>query len=313
MIARREFDFWTGPHAAKPLFHHSVENAEIDHLVDAEAAGRVTLFDTSLQVAPGIRIVEVGGHTPGQSVVFVDTDEGTVLLASDAVHYYEEFERDMIFTSVADLVAMYDCFASIRNLVETGEVAHVVSGHDPDTLDRFKAATGDLAGYASTIGSIASRIPRTSHELQEVRRSGSCRHRRRERSGTRIRATVVGGGRQSRRRRHRRGQPHAVSAGLPTESIAVQADISTEEGVDAYVDAALAAFGPIDLHHLNAGIFGSFDPLPDLTVDDFERVMNVNVRGQFLGLRAAFRLFRATPQHRGHCGDSVDRQPHRQR
>ena len=158
VMARREFDFWTGPHAGKPLFHHSVENTEIDHLVDAEAAGRVTLFDTSLQVAPGIRIVEVGGHTPGQSVVFVDTDEGTVLLASDAVHYYEEFERDMIFTSVADLVAMYDCFASIRNLVETGEVAHVVSGHDPATLDRFKAATGDLAGYASTIGSIASRV-----------------------------------------------------------------------------------------------------------------------------------------------------------
>ncbi len=84
----------------------------------------------------------------------------------------------------------------------------------------------------------------------------------------------------------------AVSAALPTESVAVQADISTEEGVDAYVDAALAAFGSIDLHHLNAGVFGSFDPLPDLSVDDFERVMNVNVRGQFLGLRAASRLYR---------------------
>jgi NAD(P)-dependent dehydrogenase (short-subunit alcohol dehydrogenase family) len=83
-----------------------------------------------------------------------------------------------------------------------------------------------------------------------------------------------------------------VAAGLPTESIAVEADVSTEDGVDSYIEAAVERFGTIDFHHLNAGIFGSFDPLPDLSLADFERVMNVNVRGQFLGLRAAFRLFR---------------------
>lgn len=83
-----------------------------------------------------------------------------------------------------------------------------------------------------------------------------------------------------------------VSADLDGPSIAVHADISTEHGVQSYVDAALAEFGRIDLHHLNAGIFGSFDALPDLSVDDFEKVMGVNVRGQFLGLRAAFRQYR---------------------
>lgn len=83
-----------------------------------------------------------------------------------------------------------------------------------------------------------------------------------------------------------------VAGGLAGPAIAVHADISTEEGVQGYVDAALEAFGRIDLHHLNAGIFGSFDALPELSVDDFEKVMAVNVRGQFLGLRAAFRRFR---------------------
>jgi len=83
-----------------------------------------------------------------------------------------------------------------------------------------------------------------------------------------------------------------VSRDLPGASIAVQADISTETGVDAYVEAAVREFGRIDLHHLNAGIFGSFAALPDLPVEEFERVMGVNVRGQFLGLRAAFRRYR---------------------
>ncbi len=79
---------------------------------------------------------------------------------------------------------------------------------------------------------------------------------------------------------------------LPTRSIAVEADVSDELAVQRYMELAVSAFGHVDLYHLNAGIFGSFDALPDLSVDEFDRVMNVNVRGQFLGLRAAFRQFR---------------------
>jgi NAD(P)-dependent dehydrogenase (short-subunit alcohol dehydrogenase family) len=84
----------------------------------------------------------------------------------------------------------------------------------------------------------------------------------------------------------------AVAESLPTPSIAVQADVSLEADVDRYMAAAIDRFGRVDLHHLNAGIFGSFAALPDITVDEFDHVMNVNVRGQFLGLRAAFRDFR---------------------
>ena len=84
-----------------------------------------------------------------------------------------------------------------------------------------------------------------------------------------------------------------VAASLGRASIAVQADVSDESQVQHYVDAAITRFGRIDLHHLNAGIFGTFAALPDIPVDDFDRVMNVNVRGQFLGLRAAFRQFAA--------------------
>ena len=85
----------------------------------------------------------------------------------------------------------------------------------------------------------------------------------------------------------------AVAADLPGDSLVVVADVSDEAAVDGAVARAVDRFGRIDLHHLNAGIFGSFIALPDLSVDEFERVMSVNVRGQFLGLRAAFRQFSA--------------------
>lgn len=82
-----------------------------------------------------------------------------------------------------------------------------------------------------------------------------------------------------------------VARSLPTESIAVAADISQEADVQAYMRAAVDRFGRVDHLHLNAGIVGSFAPFPDLLVDDFDRVMDVNVRGQFLGIREAFRQF----------------------
>jgi NAD(P)-dependent dehydrogenase (short-subunit alcohol dehydrogenase family) len=83
----------------------------------------------------------------------------------------------------------------------------------------------------------------------------------------------------------------ATAEALPGEAIAVPGDVSREEDVDRYVRAAVDRFGRIDLHHLNAGIFGTFDRLPDISSADFDRVIAVNLRGPFLGLRAAFRCY----------------------
>jgi NAD(P)-dependent dehydrogenase (short-subunit alcohol dehydrogenase family) len=84
-----------------------------------------------------------------------------------------------------------------------------------------------------------------------------------------------------------------VAAELPGEAVAVEADVAIEEDVDRYVAAAVERFGRIDLHHLNAGIFGTFDRLPDVSAQEFDRVIAVNLRGPFLGLRAAFRRYEA--------------------
>jgi len=83
----------------------------------------------------------------------------------------------------------------------------------------------------------------------------------------------------------------ATADRLGGEAIGVQADVSREEDVERYMDAAVERFGRVDLHHLNAGIPGSAEALPDLSADEFDRVIAVNLRGTFLGLRAAFRQY----------------------
>jgi NAD(P)-dependent dehydrogenase (short-subunit alcohol dehydrogenase family) len=75
--------------------------------------------------------------------------------------------------------------------------------------------------------------------------------------------------------------------------VAVAADVSREEDVERYLAVAVERFGRIDLHHLNAGIPGSLDPLPSLDVADFEHVLAVNLTSVFLGLRGAFRQYAA--------------------
>ncbi len=83
----------------------------------------------------------------------------------------------------------------------------------------------------------------------------------------------------------------AIAASLPGEALALAADVGSQDDVDAAVDAAVEHFGRVDLHHLNAGIPGSLAPFEELTLEDFDAVIDVNLRGVFLGLRAAFRQY----------------------
>jgi glyoxylase-like metal-dependent hydrolase (beta-lactamase superfamily II) len=152
VLARAEAEFWAGPYGRHAQFHHSVEDDELRVLGEAVSSGRATLFDDRHQVADGIEVIRVGGHTPGQAVVLVRTADGPVLLASDAVHYYEECDKDMPFMSVANLVDMYAGFDIIRSMVADGSAAHVVSGHDPATLGRFTPLAGPPGAEVAIIG-----------------------------------------------------------------------------------------------------------------------------------------------------------------
>jgi NAD(P)-dependent dehydrogenase (short-subunit alcohol dehydrogenase family) len=84
----------------------------------------------------------------------------------------------------------------------------------------------------------------------------------------------------------------AVAELLPGDAEGMRGDVAVEGDVERYVTAAVERFGRLDLHHLNAGIPGPLDPLPEVTAEDFARVMAVNVHGTFYGLREAFRQFR---------------------
>lgn len=151
LTSRREVEFWTGPYAGRALFGSFAERADIEELAGAARSGRATLITGQHDAAPGIELIEVGGHTPGQLVVQVATATGPVVLTSDAMHYYDELELDRPFAVLADLAAMYQGFDRIAELASQPGAA-LVAGHDPDVRRRFPPWDPADPGFAVRVG-----------------------------------------------------------------------------------------------------------------------------------------------------------------
>jgi glyoxylase-like metal-dependent hydrolase (beta-lactamase superfamily II) len=147
VVPRREFEFWTGPAAARFQFASHVEAREVALLAEARRAGRVRLTEGVEEIFEGITARSVGGHSPGQQVTVVAALGGDVVLASDAMHFYEEFELDRPFGVIADLEQMYAAYDLLRELV-AAEGAVLVPGHDPAVAARFPALELESDGIA---------------------------------------------------------------------------------------------------------------------------------------------------------------------
>jgi NAD(P)-dependent dehydrogenase (short-subunit alcohol dehydrogenase family) len=75
-------------------------------------------------------------------------------------------------------------------------------------------------------------------------------------------------------------------------ALVVPADVSEPASVQALFDAARAAFGRLDVLFNNAGTGAPAIPLEDLSLEQWRRVIDVNLTGAFLCTQAAFRLMK---------------------
>jgi glyoxylase-like metal-dependent hydrolase (beta-lactamase superfamily II) len=142
VMTEAEYAFWTSPLARRRHFAEHSEPDEIALLARARKEDRVTLFTGDYPLAPGVELTEVGGHTPGQLIASVATPGGgTAVLASDALHFYDEVERDRPFAILADLPAMYRAYDTLAQLA-TQPNTRLVAGHDPLVRTRFATRAG---------------------------------------------------------------------------------------------------------------------------------------------------------------------------
>jgi len=144
-----EMRYATGRHMGEERFRGAYEAEDVVGMVRRVYEGRVRFHDGDAELAPGISLHLIGGHTMGLQAVRVQTRSGPLVLASDASHFYANLEQVRPFPivwSVGDMIAGY---SRLRALA--GAPARIVPGHDPLVLQRYPAAAKGLEGIVARL------------------------------------------------------------------------------------------------------------------------------------------------------------------
>ena len=84
----------------------------------------------------------------------------------------------------------------------------------------------------------------------------------------------------------------AALAAASDRTLTVPTDVSKPESVKALFDSSVSRFGRVDVLFNNAGVSAPGIALEDLTLEQWQQVVDVNLTGMFLCLQQAFRVMK---------------------
>ena len=144
-----EMQYATGRCMAVEAMRHAYELEDVVGMVRRVYAGRVRFHDGDGELAPGVTLHHVGGHTLGLQIVRVATRRGWVVLASDASHYYANMEEKRPYPIVYNVGDMVEGWHRAQALADSP--AHVIPGHDPLVMERYPAPSAPLQGTVARL------------------------------------------------------------------------------------------------------------------------------------------------------------------
>lgn len=139
-----EMAYVTGPCMCYPHLRQPFTADHVCDMVRNVFSGRVAFHEGDAEVAPGVTVHRIGGHSRGLQCVRVLTDDGPVVLASDSSHYYENFETGKVFPITVDVEDVLRGYSRLVRLAASRR--HVVPGHDPLVLKRYPALSSATEG-----------------------------------------------------------------------------------------------------------------------------------------------------------------------
>lgn len=136
-----EMAYATGPCMCHDTLRMPFTAGHVCEAVKRLYSGQVTFHDGDGEIADGITVHCIGGHSRGLQAVRVRTQTGWMVLASDAAHFYENFQKRKPFPIVVDLQNMLDGFDTLYRLASAPEL--IIPGHDPLVRAYFPRDLGD--------------------------------------------------------------------------------------------------------------------------------------------------------------------------
>jgi glyoxylase-like metal-dependent hydrolase (beta-lactamase superfamily II) len=148
-VQDREMAFCTGRFMTHSLLQLPFEVEDVNAMLRKLYAGRVEFHDGDEEIAPGVSVHRVGGHSGGLQMVRVNTRRGMLVLASDAAHFYANLGRGLPFPYVFNVGDVLEGFGQARRLADSPD--HIIPGHDPLVLERHPAAKPELKGWVARL------------------------------------------------------------------------------------------------------------------------------------------------------------------
>lgn len=115
---------------------------DVTAMVRKVFAGRVVFHEGADELAPGVTLHHIGGHSKGLQCVRVKTRRGHVVLAADASHLYAHVNEGRVFPITYNVAETLEGYATLKKLADSP--AHIIPGHDPQVLQRYPAAKSGL-------------------------------------------------------------------------------------------------------------------------------------------------------------------------
>ena len=136
-----EMAYATGPCMCHDTLRMPFTAGHVCEAVKRLYSGKVVFYDGEAEVAEGVTVHCIGGHSRGLQCVRVRTQAGWMVLASDAAHFYENLTARKPFPIVVDLQDMLDGFATLERLASAPSL--IIPGHDPLVRAYFPSAMAD--------------------------------------------------------------------------------------------------------------------------------------------------------------------------
>jgi glyoxylase-like metal-dependent hydrolase (beta-lactamase superfamily II) len=142
----REMSYATGRCMCNGMLRHPFSIEHVTLMVRHVYGERVTFHSGDGEVAPGVTVHRVGGHSDGLQVVRVETERGPVVLASDAAHYYANLQRRSPFPIVYNVGDMAQGWEIVERLA--GHPDRFIPGHDPIVSEIYPRASDKVDAFA---------------------------------------------------------------------------------------------------------------------------------------------------------------------
>ena len=140
-----EMAYSTGRCMCHAQIRFPFEADDVVAMVRKVFAGRVAFHDGIEELAPGIVLHHIGGHSKGLQCVRVKTRRGHVVLASDATHLYAHINEGRVFPVTYSVAETLEGYSTIKRLAASPD--HIVPGHDPQILSKYPAARPGLEDW----------------------------------------------------------------------------------------------------------------------------------------------------------------------